>query len=252
MPVGQVTLKFLLARGTCPFAQVFRLINNSWTQEYKPILTVVLLVLITFMFTCFLKFLYYMLGIFAIMQPWVNLLNSSKIVFDIVKRSVRNLENAEWTTNGLPTSVLTHAGAVSNFEKLITLLISYCSAKLACFAENSQEIYLDFRIKNVSLVFVVEICVQFLQFLVIYRFWVKFCTEKRKNACRKWLNLRSKHSGFVPNADIFILRFVCAHAQVCALMTQKSCAVGIRNATPGNHLKGAQSQHLALFWASQK
>ena len=176
MPVGQVTLKFLLARGTCPFAQVFRLINNSWTQEYKPILTVVLLVLITFMFTCFLKFLYYMLGIFAIMQPWVNLLNSSKIVFDIVKRSVRNLENAEWTTNGLPTSVLTHAGAVSNFEKLarayflfwwltypflfnnITLLISYCSAKLACFAENSQEIYLDFRIKNVSLVFVVEIC----------------------------------------------------------------------------------------------
>ena len=68
-------------------------------------------------------------------QPGVNLLNSSKIVFDsgfdslnvhllldklheiIEKRSARNLQHAELTSNRLLISVMTHAGTVSNFEK---------------------------------------------------------------------------------------------------------------------------------------
>ena len=35
--------------------------------------------------------------------------------------------------------------------------------------------------------------------------WVKLCTEKLKTARRKLLNLRNKHSIFIPNAAIFIL-----------------------------------------------
>ena len=34
-----------------------------------------------------------------------------------------------------------------------------------------------------------------------------------------------------------LLRFVCSHAYLLALMTQKSCAVGMRNAILRNHLK---------------
>ena len=37
--------------------------------------------------------------------------------------------------------------------------------------------------------------------------------------------------------DQGLLCFVCARAHVRALMTQKSCAVGMRNAKLGNHLK---------------
>ena len=41
--------------------------------------------------------------------------------------------------------------------------------------------------------------------------------------------------------------FVRARAHVRALMTQKSCAVGMRNAKPGNHLnhRGIYSRILA-------
>ena len=35
----------------------------------------------------------------------------------IVKRSARNLQHAELTSNRLLISVMTHAGTVSNFEK---------------------------------------------------------------------------------------------------------------------------------------
>ena len=38
-----------------------------------------------------------------------------------------------------------------------------------------------------------------------------------------------------------LLHFVRARAHVRALMTQKSCAVGMRNATLGNHLQLMES-----------
>jgi len=45
--------------------------------------------------------------------------------------------------------------------------------------------------------------VQFLQLLLIYRCWDKFCTEELENACRKLLNWGNKHSVFIPIAAIF-------------------------------------------------
>ena len=86
----------------------------------------------------------------------------------------------------------------------VTLFTLCGGAQLTCSAENR-----DFSIKNAGFVFAVEIC----NFSVFaYNFYssnkyivVKFCTEKLKNACRKLLNLRNKHSLFVPNVAIFIL-----------------------------------------------
>ena len=91
------------------------------------------------------------------------------------------------------------------------LFISHSGAQLASFCTENRNLP-GFYHQKCWLVFAVEICdfsvftYNFYSFIKIYRCWInKFCTEKVKNALRKLLNLRNKHSVFVPIAAIFIL-----------------------------------------------
>jgi len=61
------------------------------------------------------------------------------------------------------------------------------------------EIYLDFSIKNAGFFFAVEICDFFsrtISIALMYRCWVKFCTEKLENAPRKLLKFNEINTAF--------------------------------------------------------
>ena len=76
--------------------------------------------------------------------------------------------------------------------------------------------------------------------LLVYRCWVKFCTEKLKNARRKLLKLRNKHSVFVPNAAIF---YPGKKFWSCAKATSARLAINKNNAINCNFCQ-ASSKHL--------
>ena len=58
----------------------------------------------------------------------------------------------------------------------------------------------------------------------------KFCTETLKNARRKLLNLRNKHSVFAPNKAIFILERNLIGADFDHVLGNHFWAVSVRHA----------------------